>query len=90
MFNMPRLPEDDARDPQDLFGLVEFQKGICLPDARSSRGWWLGFARCYGQGVKDSVGDAARGDGVQTENPYPQFSPPWEAWAEGYDAQEHL
>lgn len=57
------------------------------------RGWWFAHRRVYGQGVAEWVArDADPHPGKDTEpvNPYTQFSPAWEAWADGYEEAEGL
>jgi hypothetical protein len=93
---IPHFPEDIDITGMVAEGLQDFALGA---SARASsnpewtRGWWIGWARCYGQGVKASALAvfAEVGEEVDVvENPYPQFSGPWEAWASGFEAEDHL
>lgn len=91
MLAIPRLAEDEYLSLDTVDGLNGFALNIPLKlmsQPEQVRGWNLGWARCYGQGVKAwaSFDDL---DG-EAENRYPQFSGPWEAWAEGYDSAESL
>lgn len=52
------------------------------------RGWWLAYAKHYGDGAAAFAAMNAdpHPDG-EPINPHPQFSAPWEAWAAGFEAQ---
>lgn len=50
------------------------------PEAFES-GQLLAHRLCYAQGVKAGLLDEAE----DPDNPYPQFSAAWEAWADGYN-----
>jgi hypothetical protein len=47
-------------------------------------GWWRGWSQAYALGIL-----ASRLSFVDT-NPFPQFSGPWEAWADGYNDEPGL
>ena len=92
MAQIPFFAANPDHTPMEAEGFRDFQLFAMLSRSANlewQRGWWLAWARCYGQGVK--VASHNRHDAVPIiDNPYPQFSPPWEAWASGFDAEEHL
>jgi hypothetical protein len=86
---VPAVAEDEDLDADAKTGFEAFAAGTALADwpPGQVRGWWLAYARCYGQGVKAGIAYAA---GSQALSPYPQFSTAWEAWASGHDARDDL
>lgn len=84
MLSIPRYAEDEDLDSDDQRGLNDFAANttLSLMDTDGKRrGWWLGWARCYGRGILASLRNC------EESNPYPTFSGPWEAWARGYDEE---
>lgn len=51
---------------------------------KRQNGWVLAHRLCYGQGVRAGI-RADAGEVPEVDNPYPQFSPAWEAWADGFE-----
>jgi hypothetical protein len=71
-------------DADTLRGWQSFWAGKALKDSPDAHGWHLGWARAY------ALGWATWADIDDVDNPYPQFSGPWEAWAQGWDERgEH-
>lgn len=70
-----------------------FEQNPALPKAKAgtetARQRRLGYSRaravCYAQGALAAAHYTMDHSTPRDSNPYPQFSPAWEAWAEGYD-----
>jgi len=82
------LPSTADLNREEALGWAAFWAGKGLKPSGQTideqRGWWLAHRRAYALGHFAAATDAT------DENPYPQFSGPWEAWGDGYnDGLEH-
>jgi hypothetical protein len=59
--------------------------GVFEAPSRDDDGWYRARAVCYAQGAIAAEKITRTDHGI--DNPYPQFSHAWEAWAEGHDDQ---
>lgn len=90
---VPRFPEDADLGPLEQEGIADFALFRLLSASTNEdwrRGWWLAWARCYGQGVRAAMIHRITNRVHPVSNPHPQFSGPWEAWAAGHDDEERL
>jgi len=85
--NPKHLPSTADLGADEEFGWNAFWEGEPLHTLKTTpemRGWWLAHRRAYALGHFAAATDAT------DENPYAQFSGPWEAWGDGYnDGLEH-
>lgn len=89
MQNIPQIPDDADMPADERAGFDAFAAGRPFDHVAGApwrRGWHKGWARCYGKGVMAFV--MFSGDTV--ENPFPQFSGAWEAWAQGFEDAIYL
>lgn len=84
---------EDELDPHERAGWDAFANnvptfGAPVPAAFSEpwrRGWWMHWARRYAEGYLAAAVYGMTEEHDDDENPHPQFSGAWEAWAAGFE-----